>query len=291
MRRLFFTFLFFLSVAARAQTSPADLARYAEAFGEEKPFAQSFIEKAQRKGSDPRFMMEVLGQAKSMRDQGLPAEPYLLKANEGLAKGVAAPQMLPALRNTQKQTETAGDLVHRALERGAVSPSPQSQRQAVLNYQRALLNQVPSSALQKLSESVDPASKRKIRIDELGGAAHEFSKMNQPGVSWEEALGKVKQSWKSESPRPEGGEEIKKGKTGNPPEEIFWSKEKVKPRKAEKEIKHKEDKWEKNEEKGWKKFEKENRKEEKEWKKKDFDHGGGPPPFSHGNGKGHGKGD
>src|SRR5262245_16135260 len=162
-----------LPTRPRAQASLQTAAPSAEIFGEEKPFAEAFVQKATRQGADPAFITDVLGRAKQMQEQGLPVQPYFLKANEGLAKKMPPPQISSALDGTQKQTEQAKTFVDRAVERGATVPSPQAKREAILNFQRALLNETPPEQLQKLSDEAGP----KVSIDQLGDSARPRSKL------------------------------------------------------------------------------------------------------------------
>jgi hypothetical protein len=162
-----------LSSRARTQTSPQAAVPSVETFGEEKPYAEAFVQKATQQGADPAFVTDVLGRAKQMRDQGLPVQPYFLKANEGLAKKMPPPKISSALDGTQRQTEQAKTFVDRAVERGATVPSPRAKREAILNFQRALLNETSSEQLQKLSEGAGP----KVSIDQLGDSVRPRSKL------------------------------------------------------------------------------------------------------------------
>jgi len=188
LRNLLFLLLFWLLPSHTVGQSNLPMGQMVNAFGDEKPYAQGFYEKAQAQHADPQWVMEVMGKAKLMRDQGLPTQPFFLKANEGLTKRVAPTKITPALDKTQGQIESANQLVSHAISRGAVVRSPEARRQSVLGYQRALMNEVPPSTLEKLSSRIDPQSLSKIRIDQLGEAAADFPKLKKQGLSDEAAL-------------------------------------------------------------------------------------------------------
>lgn len=273
--------------------TPQDITRYTEAFGEEKTFAQGFYQKAMERQTDPQWTMEVLGRAKLMRDQGLPTQNYFLKASEGLTKRVPPTKILPALNKTQTQTESASHLVDDAISRGALVPSPQAKREAILNYQRALLNDVPPSTIQKLSDRLtDPRSK--IRIDQLGQSVREFPKFKKGSLSEDEAFGKVEKKLKEKGIAEKRPEAVEKAS----PEKIREEKETKKSwdEHGEKEKNHKIEKG-----KEWKNPEKVREKESEKHEKnqwKEMKPGKGPSsPPSEGHafknssgGQGHGKG-
>ena len=180
MKKSLFKILFFiaallLSTKAQAQAIPSDLAASVPAFGEESPAAAAFLEKASRKGASRDFTVKVLEEGKRLRERGLPAEPYFLKASEGLAKGAPPARIGGALENTRKQTEQAETLVNRAIQRRDLASSPAGKREAVLNFQRALsLNQTPPRRLEKLIDEQDASGKPSL--EKLGKAAREISK-------------------------------------------------------------------------------------------------------------------
>jgi hypothetical protein len=120
----------------RAQAG--DLDRQAVQLQEQGPALQAFLKRSREGQVDPQFTAEVLNRAKALEDQGLPAEPYLLKANEGLAKRVPPKQMAPALEATTARTRSAAALADEAMKRGATA-SPQARRQAILQFQSELM--------------------------------------------------------------------------------------------------------------------------------------------------------
>ena len=199
-RNIFLLLFFWLLPSHPALGGPpnSELSQAVEAFGDEKPYAQGFYEKALQHQADPQWVSEVMGRAKAMRDQGLPTQPFFLKANEGLTKRVAPAKITPALNTTQRQIESAGELVNQAISRGAVVRSPEAKRQSILGYQRALMNEIPPGTLEKLSNRIDPQSRTKVRIDQLGGAAADFPKLKKKGLSDDQVLGNFEKKEKEE---------------------------------------------------------------------------------------------
>lgn len=135
---------------ARAQAD--DLNRRAAQLQEQGPALQAFLQRSREGQVDPQFTAEVLNRAKALEDQGLPAEPYLLKANEGLAKKVPSKQMAPALEATTARTRSAASLADEAMKRGATA-SPQARRQAILQFQSELMTGRSQGDLEKAIQS------------------------------------------------------------------------------------------------------------------------------------------
>src|SRR4029453_3993972 len=166
-----------LSVKAMAQGIPPDLASSVNGFGEESPAAAAFLEKSTRKGAPRDFTEKVLNEAKALRDRGLPAEPYLLKASEGLAKGAPPERIGGALQKTRRQTEEAESFVNRTLQRKGLSSPPEEKRGAISNFQKALfLNQPPPRRLEKWIDAEEGPGKSKPSLDQLGKGARELEK-------------------------------------------------------------------------------------------------------------------
>jgi hypothetical protein len=158
------------------QASSLQVAQQAALLGTESPALSAFLQRSASRGASPDFVLQVLQNAKKMQEKGLPIEPYLLKANEGLAKGVPPQKIFPALSQTQKQLELADHLVQRAVDRGAVVDSPQERQEATLRFQKALLNQIPSNTLERLSDRVDPRTGARVTLREIGVEASALPK-------------------------------------------------------------------------------------------------------------------
>ena len=116
------------------------------------PALGAFLQKSNQRAADPAFVYGVLHNARQLNDRGLPVAPYLLKANEGLAKGIPPVQIRPALEKTRQQTEEAELLVNESQARGLVFSNPQQRRMAIQEYQWALLNQTPSEVLRNFPQ-------------------------------------------------------------------------------------------------------------------------------------------
>ena len=107
MKRLFFIFCLFLGLGFAASLCAQDdpeIAQEAAALGPKTPALKALLA---RQGENKDFVLETLHGARDLKAQGLPTEPYLLKANEGLAKGIPTKRILSALKDSRKRTETA----------------------------------------------------------------------------------------------------------------------------------------------------------------------------------------
>lgn len=162
--------------SARAQAD--DLDRQAAQLQEQGPALQAFLKRSREGQVDPQFTAEVLGRAKALEDQGLPAEPYLLKANEGLAKRVPPKRMAPALEAATARTRSAAALADEAMMRGATA-SPEARRQAILQFQSELMSGRSQADLEKAVQ----AGFSKGRKPSLSDLAEEVS---QPGLGKKE---------------------------------------------------------------------------------------------------------
>lgn len=134
---------------ARAQVSSWEILSQTARLHSGGPALLNFLEKSGKGKSDPQLTMEVLQNANRLQEEGLPVDPYLLKANEGLAKGVAPQKIAPALVKTEKQIRTAGKWVQESDWEQRGDFSPLQRRQIIQEYQWALLNGVPPSRLEE----------------------------------------------------------------------------------------------------------------------------------------------
>ena len=154
MRNAFSILILCFALAAPLGLSAqnAEVESQAAGLQEQGPALQAFMQRSRQGQVDPAFASEVLRGAKALEDQGLPAEPYLLKANEGLAKRVAPPKILPALGETGTRIRSAAELIDGTVARGA-SATPESRRQAILQLQSALMSGRPRGELEKALRS------------------------------------------------------------------------------------------------------------------------------------------
>jgi hypothetical protein len=142
---------------ARAAANPWMIAAQVLQLLNAGPALPAFLQKSAASGTNPDFTYGVLQNAHGLQEQGLPPEAYLLKANEGLAKGYPPPKILPALHQTRRQTEQAGALVREAEGRGWTFPDPMSRTRSIQEFQWALMNQTPPSVLRSRMGQVNQA--------------------------------------------------------------------------------------------------------------------------------------
>lgn len=127
----------------------AQIAREAAALGAPSPALSAFLAKSAASGVPRDFTLGVLKEAQALEARGIPSEPYLLKANEGLAKGVPPAKLEPALRQSRQRGERAAALVDRAVPDGAADLRSPARRAAILQVQSAMLNGKSPAELEK----------------------------------------------------------------------------------------------------------------------------------------------
>ncbi len=162
--------LFGLAAAApaRAQGDP-EIAREAAALGASSPALGAFLAKSSAQGVPRDFTLGVLKEARALEARGIPSEPYLLKANEGLAKGIPPEKIAPALRQTRRRGETAAALVDRTVPGEAAEFKSPARRRAILQVQSALLNGSSPAELEKGLQR--KARGGKLTWEEIGSEA------------------------------------------------------------------------------------------------------------------------
>lgn len=164
--------LLFLGLATaaplRAQGDP-QIARAAAALGAPSPALSAFLAKSATAGVPRDFILGVLREAQTLEARGIPSEPYLLKANEGLAKGVPPAKLEPALRQTRQRGESAAALVDRAVPDGVADLRSPARRAAILQVQSAMLNGKSPADLEKGLRS--KAKGGKLSWEEIGSEA------------------------------------------------------------------------------------------------------------------------
>jgi len=164
--------LLFLGLATaaplRAQGDP-EIAREAAALGAPTPALSAFLAKSQASGVPRDFTLGVLKEAQALEARGIPSEPYLLKANEGLAKGVPPAKLEPALRQTRQRGESAAALVDRSAPGQAANLRSPARRAAILQVQSAMLNGKSPAELEKGLQS--KAKGGKLSWEEIGSEA------------------------------------------------------------------------------------------------------------------------
>ncbi len=113
-----------------------------------------FLKESREKQASSQHVKNVLAETSSLQAVELPAEPYLLKATEALAKGVSPKKSLPALRQTRDHIKLAGRLSDQLL---ADKPSAEVKR-----LKPKLFNQLYGSLLQGVSPSQLAQSTRQL---------------------------------------------------------------------------------------------------------------------------------
>ncbi len=164
----------------RAQ-GDSEIARQAAAFGAPSPALSAFLTKSAAAGVSRDFTLEVLKEAQALEARGIPSEPYLLKANEGLAKGVPPAKLAPALRQTRQRGESAAALVDRVVPGRAADLRSPARRAAILQVQSAMLNGKSAADLEKGLKS--KAKDGKLTWEEIGSGARSLQPRRHGVVS------------------------------------------------------------------------------------------------------------
>jgi hypothetical protein len=188
--------LFFALVGSpptRAQDGAA-LDRQAAQLQEQGPALQAFLKRSREGQVDPAFASEVLSRAKALEDQGLPTEPYLLKANEGLAKKVGAKRMAPALDQTVSRTRNAAAIV----DKSTPGVSADSRRRAILQVQSGLMSGRSEAELEKTLRSHVKPSKVPDLPDLESHSGSEKPSKKTPGFEKRELKAKSKSEFRKQ---------------------------------------------------------------------------------------------
>lgn len=164
-----------LCTLAWAQATPWGIAQEVAGLYTGGPALTSFLQQSTARNTDPAVTYQVLKNARRLQARGLPTEPYLLKANEGLAKGVSPQRLKLGLGRTQRQTEMAGRLVDRAIARGAVVDSPQARRKTVQEFQWALLNQTSPRDLVRMTDQLTPGMGKRGNLSQIGKSVRAYT--------------------------------------------------------------------------------------------------------------------
>lgn len=191
--------LFLTGPVAQAQVSPWQLATQAGSIHTGGKALQVFLDQSGKRGTDPETVSQVLREAQKLEARGLPTESYLLKANEGLSKGVSPQQMSRGLYQSREQTELAGRLVDQAIAKGVKVDSPAERRRVVQQYQWGLMNGKSSRELSRMTEQMirDP---KKRDLSQLGNAIQDLNQKPR-GFKKDEKAEKTKKKQKDTKDR------------------------------------------------------------------------------------------
>ena len=145
MKRHLFIILVFFALAP-------GLAAAEEAPGANGSALRAFLARSSDPSVPRDFVANVLQEARDLEARGIPSEPYLLKANEGLAKGIAPAKITPVLGQTRRREEAAAAWVDRMGE-GSPEKDASARRAAILQVQAAMLNGASVKDLEKALRS------------------------------------------------------------------------------------------------------------------------------------------
>jgi len=204
--------IFLIPTASLAQVSPWKIAALALQIPTGGSALASFLNHSAKQKSDPIFVQQVLYQAKGLQDRGFPTRPYLLKADEGLSKGIPPGRINRALKTTQRQTFTAGRFANQAIAKGWVHDSAQVRRELTQRYQWALLNGVPPGQLNRMNHQFHASPGKAANLSRLNQDLREIT--YYPGSKtwhWDEDFEKVQ---KGKQPGWKGSEKSWKAKPG-----------------------------------------------------------------------------
>ena len=164
MRKPWLQFAFLIWVICQpspllAQANPWQIAMMALQIPSGGQPLLSFLQHSAKRGTSSHFVAEVLRESKDLQDRDLPPQGYLLKADEGLAKGVPPDAMQAALLQTSRQSRVAGQWVDRAVARGWIPDRPQDRRSMAERYRWALVNGVSPGKLARITLADPPGNK------------------------------------------------------------------------------------------------------------------------------------
>ncbi len=121
-----------------AQTQIWSLVSTALQLLEVGPPLPSFLKKSTDYSQDDQQTLQILQNAQYLQNRGYPPGPYLLKANEAIAKGASPQRLHTALAQSWQKNQQAGQLSQRALSRGWAPNDLQHRQYWTQNFYRAL---------------------------------------------------------------------------------------------------------------------------------------------------------
>lgn len=120
----------------------------------------SFLKESREKNVEEKYVNKVLSESNDLQKESLPAEPYMLKATEALAKGVSPQKSLSVLGKTRDNIKLATSLSDQLLS----TKSPQEaryMRPRLFDRFYTSLNQgIPSSHLTQVTRHLSSQGKR-----------------------------------------------------------------------------------------------------------------------------------
>jgi len=182
-----------------AQISPWKIAGLAVQIGTGGAALASFLNQSAARNTPTPFTNQVLLNAKDLQNQGLPTSPYLLKAGEGMVKGVPPRRIQTALKKTYRQTRVAGGLTDQAVQAGWVEDSPTVRQQLFQDYRWALASGIPPYQLQKFNSRFPATSKKSQNLQQLN--QYLWTMTEKPGWNpFPASKGPIPQGWQKIPP-------------------------------------------------------------------------------------------
>ncbi|MDZ7693353.1 MAG: hypothetical protein U5K69_19925 [Balneolaceae bacterium] len=124
--------------------------------------------RAQKRGMSPDQLAGIIQPAVGLAEQNLPANHLILKALEGMSKGVPVPQIIPVVDRLNRSTQQAAQVVdpwiknqnvQDMLSRTEMAPgSDQFRRQMIEASSRAISQNIPASSLSEILQEVTTTS-------------------------------------------------------------------------------------------------------------------------------------
>lgn len=168
--------LFLVPVYASGQTpSVQSLIEQGETAGAPSDLMRSVADRAKTAGLSRETTAELLQPAVSLAERNLPAAPLLNKTLEGFAKQVPPSRMTSVLQQIQTQTESAGALASRWLERASVqefvdesAESATARDQFITNVTEAQQQDVPLKNVEQFLNTLpDAVERRPVSLSEV----------------------------------------------------------------------------------------------------------------------------
>jgi hypothetical protein len=128
---------------------------------EESPALQALLHRQEKGEASKEFVSQVVHEAEGLRSKGLPAEPFLLKANEGIAKQASPKKISKALNRSKVQTELAGELFQKVEKKEGGQIDRQKREKEIQYFQRELMIGKKPAKVERLAEKKIQRLKKK----------------------------------------------------------------------------------------------------------------------------------
>ncbi len=128
------------------------------------PALPSFLKKSSAHSLDEQQTLHVLQNAQYLQSQGYPPGPYLLKANEAIAKGAPPQALRSALAQSWQKNQQAGKLTQKALSRGWAPNDLQHRQYWTQYFYRALDQNIAPEQIHWLIEQPHPQDPQRANL-------------------------------------------------------------------------------------------------------------------------------